>query len=349
MVYRSFSHPVPKGQPFGQRPATEQGIPPSERNQNPATPQKIGEVPQAPQGPVTFYKGLLNFNALYNYSGEYELFSNPDKLQELNANIFGLGVQLEMNPQGQIRYPLDFPNTAALDARIGAIAQILYGKNIRIWLAMLPTYKEKFTKEWGGEPKQPPKDVFLQPNFYTEYDKAVVEIAKIAQKYHLEMFSPYNELDGMIALYGNDPKIIETIQRQTDAILPRIKEVYQGKIFYKGDLQQAKGDLLSFKGYDVLGFVPGGPADSRNVIKANIANARNWAQRDQVPEVIVAEFGTWGPSISADKAVGMYQMIFAEAKDLNGIFAADPPPNYGASDYQSRVRTEIQNWFGSVE
>ncbi len=311
-----------------------------------------GQIPAAPAEKVTFYKGLSQGTSFYNSYEECEFLQAPTKLKALGVNTFSFAVEFEVNSKGEIRYPLDFPTIEAIDGRIGEIIQKLYGENIRVWLLVQPSYKEQFTREWAGEPKPPPRTVYTQPGFYDRYTKAVVAVAKLAQKYKVELLSPINEPDGVLSSIGGDEEMVAITQKLTEELVRQVKEVYQGKVVYKGDLHEGQGEKLRFQGYDVLGIMPApmqpgySASQFRSSVQTNIENALGWARRDGVAEVIVAEFGSWGEGLPITQAQEKHQILFEEAKGLTGVFVNDPPPQYGA-DYQDLIRGEIRDWYTS--
>ncbi len=337
---------------WGQRPggAQDMGQGPVDR---PRTATKFsGVVPEAPKGQIEFYKGITMGTSFYNYYEQYEFFENPKKLKDLGVNIFGFMVEFELNAKGEIRYPVDFPTIKDIDNRIGEIAETIYGQNIRLWILVQVNYKEQFSKDWGGEPRPIPRDIYTKPGIFNEYDKAVIEVAKLAQKYQVEMFAPVNEPDGALGSngIGSDQKIIDLTQAWTDKLLAKTRQVYKGKIAYKGDLHDGQGEKLSFKGYDILGLMPRptptpnyNADEFRAAVRSNIANARRWAARDGVPQVMIAEFSSVGQSVPLDQAQEEHKIMFEEARNLDGIFVNDPAPFKG--NYQAKIRELIKNWY----
>jgi len=336
--------PFPKGEPgqsqgWGQRPGGAQDFGGPTGTQ--AYKRWQGTIPKPPQGEVIIYKGFWS-PPLISLRAESP-FSNVDKVKEIGANIISFGPQFLVDKNGNIGYPWDFPTMEDLDSRMGELASIYYPKGIRFSLVLSTNYVEQITKEAGGPPQPFPRDLLAKKGFLDKYNKVVEEMAKIAQKYQVEMFSPLNEPDGNLG--------VEIAYQWNEEMLPRIKKYYKGKLYYKGDLHNGEGEKLSFKGYDVLGFMPSAPINDsgvefRRLVAKNIANAIKWAKRDEVPKIMVAEFGAWaGMNLTDQAALSRYKILFEEGKGkVNGFSVIDPPsdqPNF----LKGQILEELKLWY----
>jgi hypothetical protein len=117
-------------------------------------------------------------------------------------------------------------------------------------------------------------------------------------------------------------------------MLPKIKEVYSGKLLWRGDFHNAyesSGKQVDFSGFDIIGFttLPGGPGAGNipNVIAGNIDALTKWAEEDGVDEVWISEFGISvdSPQTEADKAKSYQEMFEASAGKLDGYLLTDIP------------------------
>ncbi len=209
------------------------------------------------------------------------------------------------------------------------------------------TYQKEFTSG-GGEPQSIPRDIASQPGFLTEYNKIVADVAKLAEKYKVEIFSPMNE---------PDMKLGEEMASQWgQQILPVVKQYYHGKILWK-----AAGGALdkydtNFKGYDIIGFDPspgGGPFEQsmaayKTALDNLISTAQSRASRDGVSEVMITEFGTWGGAISftEQQKVLAHRTVFEKGQGkVSGFFALDPPPDLDRGLAGTQTLAEIKSWF----
>lgn len=343
------SGPGPNGQNqpgWGQRPGGAQdfGGPP----QNAKRERWSGPIPTPPKNKITYYKGLWAGPWFYpeEYTGQkLEL----DKYGKWGVNIMMIQPGFEINKKGEVRYPPDFPTYEDMDARIGELATKFYSANIHVGLTMIVTYRDEFSKggneKWAGEPQPYPKEVIEQPGYFDKLNKVIEDMAKIAEKYHIYLFSPPGEADNIFGM-SVAPKWIQQVA-------PLIKKNYTGKLYYKGDLHEGQGDQISFKGYDVLGFVtrPTNPKDSaetlRRVFDEDMDRALGWAKRDGVPEVVISEHGNDGNSENIKMASPEnFGVILEEgSKKLNGVFLSEPPSAVLKTPQGDQIVLQMQKWF----
>ncbi|MFW6149255.1 MAG: hypothetical protein ACOC6D_05305 [Atribacterota bacterium] len=92
-----------------------------------------------------------------------------------------------------------------------------------------------------------------------QYEKLVLEWAKIAEEYGVEYFVPINEYEVLLSVNGYS---LEEVYQYTndfyEDIIPKIREVYNGKIIIKSGGMDSWSDHLGFskKGADLFGFGP---------------------------------------------------------------------------------------------
>jgi len=212
-------------------------------------------------------------------------------------------------------------------------------------MTVLVTYKKEFSKpgeDWAGEPVELPKEIVEKPGYLDKLSIVVADMAKIAQKYHIEMFAPMGEPEN---LFG-----VKVAFSWNQEILPKIRKNYQGKIFYKGDLHKGEGDNLNFKGYDVLGIMPH-PAppptdleELRKVIDFNMDRGLTWAKRDGVPEIVVAEHGFKGRNeMWPAEDIGI--VLEEGRKKLNGVYLSEPIPTVLKTSNGEQIVEEMKRWF----
>jgi len=167
------------------------------------------------------------------------------------------------------------------------------------------------------------------------WNSKVIEYAKLAEKHEVELFAPMNEPE---ALFG--PSASATWGQD---ILPKIKEVYHGKVIWKGasigDIQNAP---TNYSGYDYIGFSIGlgsgltqedypQPLEefSRRVDYA-LDTFLKFAQRDNCTGVMISEFYgrlpyRWeGEAWSEEKEARAHEIVLEKGKDkVVGFFALD--------------------------
>ncbi len=329
-------------QGWGQRSGGAQnfGGPPSTIKK----PRWNGPIPNPPKDKITYYKGLWAGTWFYpeEYSG---VKPEPEKYKSWGVNIVNIQPGFEINSRGETRYPLDYPTYEDLDVWFGQLAELFYKNNIHLAMTVMIHYKEEFVRgvDWGGETAYIPKEKAQSPGYFKNYDTIVIDMAKIAEKYHFDLFSPLGEPENVFL----DAKIASDWNQQ---ILLKIKKYYKGKIYYKGDLHKGEGDNMNFKGYDVLGIVTS-PTESqatredlRKAFDSNMVRALGWAKRDGISEVVISEHGFLGNNkMASPENIGL--ALEEGSKKLNGVFLTEPFPAILKTTQGEQIVGEMKRWF----
>ena len=177
----------------------------------------------------------------------------------------------------------------------------------------------------GGEPGSIPSSILNK--VLENYEPVVIDLAKIAEEEGADVFAPMAEPDLKM---GSATKA----SKWSQDMLPKIKEVFSGKILWRGDFHDAynkSSKQVDFSGFDIIGFttLPGGPgaANIPNVIAGNIDALTKWAEEDGVEEVWISEFGISvdSPQSEAGKAKSYQEMFEAAAGKLDGYLLTDIP------------------------
>ncbi len=338
-----FRHSTARPSPgWGQKPSGAQdfGGPPSTSKKE----RWNGPIPKQPSSKITYYKGLWAGNLVYpeEYSG---LKIDLDKYKSWGVNIVNIAPGFEINSKGEVRYPLDFPTYEDMDARIGELAEKFYKNNIHLAMTVLITYKKDFSKpgeKWAGIPVEISEKIVSQKGYLDNFNKIVEDMAKIAQKYRFEMFTPMGEPEN---IFG-----VKVASSWNQEILAKVKKYYKGKVFYKGDLHKGQGDNLNFKGYDVLGIVPSSQDAKNNseafreAIASDMDRGLAWAKRDGVPQVVIAEYGfKKGNEMEPAEYIGI--VLEEGSKKLNGVFLSDPFPSVLKTIQGEQIVGEMKRWF----
>lgn len=329
---------------FGQRPggAENFGGPPSQK------PRWSGPVPTPPKDKITYYKGL--WGGPFYPEEHTGLKIEPEKYKGWGINLVNISPGFEINSKGEVRYPPDFPTYEDMDARIGELATAFYKSNLNIGLTLALTYKTEFSDPkkgelWAGIPGPLPKEIVEKPGYLDEYNQVVEDMARIAEKYHVYLFSPGGEVDNIFGM-----SVAPTWAQKMVSV---VKKQYQGKLYYKGDLHTGTGDQMNFKGYDILGFVntpsrPGASAEElRALYDSDIDRANSWAKRDGVPKVVISEYGNLG-DVRDNKweSARNFGIILEEgSKKLNGVFVSEPTDAFLKTQQGGQIVNEIKKWF----
>ncbi len=329
-------------QGWGQRPGGAQdfGGPPA------AKPRWNGSIPTPPKDKITYYKGL--WAGPWFYPEEYTgVTLEPEKYKTWGVNILMIQPGFEINSRGEVRYPPDFPTYEDMDARIGELATKFYRANLHLGLTLILTYKADFSEgkngeKWAGEPQPFPKDIVEKPGYLDKFNAVVGDMAKIAQKYHVEMFSPMGEPDGIFGM--------NVAPSWSQQVVPLVRKHYTGKLYYKGDLHNGQGDQMNFKGYDVLGFVTSSTQpvatteELRKVFISNMDRALGWAKRDSVREVVISEHGYLGNNQMASPE--NFGIVLEEgSRRLNGVFLTEPMDSILNTTQGNQIVEQIKKWF----
>ena len=315
-----------------------------------------GVVP-APSNEVRVYKGtwtpaLLSKNSI-------KLASDMRKLRDMGANtVFFQAAPAQVEhclegvpPDSKIAKIMKEIIPIEKELLISNI-QIAHKNGLKVALTMskcMPKSKEIALEAWNSR---------------------VVELAKLAEEHEVELFAPMNEPE---VLFG--PSASATWGQE---ILPRIKEVYNGKIVWKGgapgDIEPDPGNpnLTNFSGYDYLGFTLGigsGPGTlemfSRN-IDNELDTMLSLAKRDNCEGVMISEFygrlpGVWEERAwneekearaheivlekgsKHDEVVGFFVLDFLELS-----FFGEDLPGLPGPEESSKTEEVIRRWFTEI-
>ncbi len=320
------------------------GANPSGVSRTPAPTPDAASVPKPPSGEPAVYKGFW-MPAMYLDDNQQDM-SSVARLKDAGANIVLLGPNAKINSAGEVRF--DVPEDY-IETRLYQLSKRYYGADIRIGFVIETLYVKSFSDNSpAGGPGAFPSDKVSQPGFLDKYNQLVGRMAKLAQKYHVDIFSPMNEPDlklgpAMASKWGQE-------------ILPLVKENYSGKALWKsagGALDKYNTD---FKGYDIIGFDPspgGGPfeqsmATYRQALSNLLTIAQSRAARDNVPKIMVTEFGVWGGALSftEEQKVLAHRAVFEAAQGkASGFIALDPPRDLDRGLAGTETLKEITAWF----
>ena len=208
-----------------------------------------------------------------------------DELKDLGINTF---VVLPLYHVENGRLEFFFPNPSggpmllSDDKAKRSIAHsILMAKQQGYTVILMPDYPDF---ENGGF-----ADLTNPDDFEAEIERITLELAPIAEEYGAEYLAASNAIE--MLMVGNGYELDEVYDRTNaynKSIVPKIKELYSGKIMYKmggiGNWQSYKN--ISVKGADLFGFT-GCFESGINLIKSDIRQAAQVAdimsKRDGVP------------------------------------------------------------------
>jgi len=301
-------------------------------------------LPQPPTGIISLYKGFWMPIAFY-YPRDSHSMTDEKLVKDVGANIVGLGPTVKININGEVKYAEPF-SSSNIEQQLAMLVKKYYEAGIRIHLVIELFYEEEFTRR-GGEPQPIPMAVATKEGFLDKYNLIVEEMALLAKKYQVEMFSPMNEPDYKLGA--------KTSSEWGQKILPIVRKNYNGKIVFKGSLAHDLDDDINFKGYDAIGFSisPEGSIEGYEQRAVSIIQKiLDWAERDNVSEVIATEFGVWGGASRFDEntKITAHKIIFEQGQGkLKGFIVFDPPSDQGWSLKQSpNLLEEIKKEFTEI-
>ncbi len=303
---------------------------------------KLLSPAKAPEGSVSIYKGFWMPCSFIQDS--CQPMNNAKLLKDTGVNIIGIAPNIKINSKGEISsFPMDF-----VEKRLSQITNEYYAQGIRVFISPEVDYSEDLNIGSGGEPKPIPKEVAAKPGFTDKYDVLLEDLAKLAEKYHVEMFSPMNEPDMKL---GNS-----VASQWAQKVLPMIKKNYTGKVLWKVGRGDNAGREVTFKGYDILGIdftAPGGDenqsmAQFPSMSKGIIDQALLWARRDGINMVLLTEVGIWGGAarFSNEGKAAIHKILFEQGQGkVKGFIFLDPPADQGWSIKNTKSSEEIKTWF----
>jgi len=281
-----------------------------------------GVVP-APSTEVSVYKGTWTPTAFTKNT--YKLVSDMKKLKGLGVNtVFFQGAPPQVEHCLEGRSP---------DSELVKIMKDIIPIHEELVISNIQTAHKNGLKVGLTMSKCMPKSKEISVE---AWNSRVIELAKLAEEHEVELFAPMNEPE---VLFG--PSASATWGQE---ILPKIREVYHGKIIWKGgapgDIEPDPGNpnLTNFSGYDYLGFTLGigsGPGTlemfSRN-IDNELDTMLSFVERDNCEGVMISEFygrlpGDWEErEWNEEKEARAHEIVLEKGSkydEVVGFFALD--------------------------
>ncbi len=176
----------------------------------------------------------------------------------------------------------------------------------------------------------------------------IIETAKIAEKYGVELFGPLAEPDAMFD--------INTTKRWAQEILPRVRDVYHGDIVWRG----ASVLDINLSGYDYIGFTLSVDpvnttledwAGAEAYVDNNLNQALVFAERDNCKGIMVTDFGAfeweskWGEPLRSEEDIARaYEIVLERGKGkAAGFFYLDKLPGVFG-----KTEEVISKWYKEI-
>ncbi|MDO9324988.1 MAG: hypothetical protein Q7T80_08550 [Methanoregula sp.] len=314
----------------------------------------MAPVTAPPSDPVSVYKGVFMSLGMV-FDSKYSM-SNISALKKAGVNTVAIGTYVKVNSRGEAqlftRSNINPNSTSYYEFRLAEQAKKYYENGIRLYLVPDIYYEPEFSGTIG-EPMPIPPDIAQQPGFLNNYTIIVRNLSILAEKYHVEFFSPMNEPDRRLGTSLGSS--------WGQAVLPEIRKKYHGKVVYKAAYNSSLNGSVDFTGYDVIGFSTtpakmGTQKKSLEIYKEtlnqSINDALERAQQDGVPEVFLSEIGVWASAQDFDREgkVQAHRIAFEQGKGrVQGFFVADPITGEGQKNIiplrESEIFDEMSYWF----
>lgn len=166
------------------------------------------------------------------------LTEDSDRIRELGVNTVSVSVE----------YSIDKDATPLLNNESQLISNIAKAKEKGFAVLVAPNFVGASGHNFKEEGINITRDEYLKIS-----EEIALKWAEFAEKYKVEFFAPQNEFNGMIGanFTQNDAEVAQITSDWHRRVLPKIKEVYSGKLLMKLSAIQ---DGIDAKGYDFVGI-----------------------------------------------------------------------------------------------
>ncbi|NQU57323.1 MAG: hypothetical protein HQ513_08810 [Rhodospirillales bacterium] len=271
--------------------------------------------------------------AVMDNEDEYSLKRRED-LVSIGANTVSFGIMVPYDKSGKI-----FKQYMDLECLKETVS---YYKEAGLAVAIS---LEPILARSNSEPK--PLQSSTRKTFLAEIEPIVREVASLAEDMGVEVFAPMNEQDYKLG--------VERGSSWGQEILPTIREVFSGKVMWKGSLfehvMEGRNLKIDFSGYDIVGFSSfpfSGINKYSSEVRAFTKNIRAWAKEDGIEELWIAEFGTYEMvPIRPEQETDALKIVFKEGK-AEGYFVFDPPRGFGTPILRSKLEKVVREEYSNL-
>jgi hypothetical protein len=303
-------------------------------------------TPPAPAQTSVVYKGLFAPGTLfpaYTFS-----MDDTEKLKQDGFNIANVSPLFAVNDLGNV-------TQCTCDAEIAAKILEYHTNNIAV--AMIPILF--WTDNISNCPITNSLDL-LSVIATTlvhdlEYLVHITNLARLAEEYCVDVFSPYNEPDKSIGAAVGIPAVSQWGQD----VYPLITNHFSGKVYWKSGIK-TNVPLIDFSSYDIIGTLvtPGSSsaASFTSSVSSAIVDLTNAAATYGVPEVVMSEFGpfknsSWTnfvPQANGESFSNAHQIVYyLGAGILDGFFVFDGLET-GTELAGTPGEVVVSNWYNNI-
>ena len=301
----------------------------------------------------SFYLGAKVF--IMNPS--YQSITDAEDVHQLSMNTVGLLFALPYGDDGAISYPYDhfgveYNSFSEHLCKIGNMIYDLKKEGVHIYLSIEPHYvdKEKWPELSDPEHSGPPKlTSFQDPNvldtFLEDALPYIASIAEMSDRYNVELLAPITE---PAKYFGLEP--VNTFMQNAIDILREysVQSVWQ---VYGEEFQEPNWEELlfryDFRGFDVLGLAVLGCDQPYEGWDRYMDTLWNWAQEDEVPYRMHAEFGCIEQAEDITVARSNFQHWYERTEpDSLGLIMLERPHD---TRYETGIKdTWLEEWMKSI-
>ncbi|MBM74567.1 MAG: hypothetical protein CMK59_04130 [Proteobacteria bacterium] len=265
---------------------------------------------------------------------QYQSITTAQHLIDLKMNTASLMFPIPYDEDGTVRYPfsifdLTFQSLDDHLCQMGNLVHEMKSAGLSVYISAEPHYfdREGWARENGMDEDLPtPMDFgpITTQNLMEELLPVMEQLSDLSEKYHVELFAPISEPDNY---FGADNANLFMDQARLQFA------GFEGKLVWQvyGDLIREpddpdRGKTLHFDQYDVVGLSLMGCDDYLFAWDNYIDQIVEWANNDQVPEIMIAEMGCTRPPQSVETAVSNYNYWVELTEDYSeGIILLDSP------------------------
>ncbi|MBM3309310.1 MAG: hypothetical protein FJY77_03565 [Candidatus Altiarchaeales archaeon] len=139
----------------------------------------------------------------------------------------------------------------------------------------------------------PNKNEKINPDSYlSQVETTALKWAEVAEEYNVEYFVPVNEFEYMLYENGySAQEACEITNQLYNRIIPKVREIYKGRIYCRVGGMDAKFDCMNFTQCDLFGFTYGfATSDYKSAFEAEFKTGEEISKRDGKPYIMAEAF-----------------------------------------------------------
>ncbi|HUW43647.1 MAG TPA: hypothetical protein VMV95_01640 [Bacillota bacterium] len=270
----------------------------------------------------------------YNMSIMEPVFADFDKAEQAGINTFAFQIGYWVDENGEISI---LPGTKEFFADF---IERAHARGFKIWLN--PEILHRVDSGGPSEMRIIPEEWIENTDLLENYELAIIETAKFAEEYDVEIFSPSSE---MYVNFDFEKPGREISKKLLIDIKPEIDAVYSGKICLRGEWPN--DDFLSY--YSCFG-VPVNMVKNEEEKQKLIEHMEFQMNREEEIELMVGELyegHDWQSMSPEEKKRGFETSLEIVEGKVSGIFILDTGrlTQLFPESFEDTIK-EFYEWFG---